>query len=93
MKSSRKDLIKRVATKTGATQVQTKATIDACFTEIVSQAVKGNTVQIDGFGIFKPATSPARIARNPATGGTVQVAAKNTLKFKISKTLKDQLNK
>lgn len=49
--------------------------------------VKGNEIAIPGLGTFKRKDVPARTARNPATGGTVQVPAKNKLIFKVSSAI------
>ena len=49
-------------------------------------------VTIAGLGVFKPATRSAREGRNPKTGETIQIPAKNTIKFKPSKKLREAIN-
>ena len=53
---------------------------------------KGDQIAIAGFGIFKSQKKAATTARNPATGATIKVPAKNVPKFKASKALKEALN-
>ena len=47
---------------------------------------------IAGFGKFESKYRAARQGRNPATGETIQIAAKNQPTFKAAKGLKDALN-
>lgn len=44
----------------------------------------GDDMVVRGFGTFKRKHVAAKVARNPATGGTVNVAAKSVLRFKAS---------
>jgi len=52
---------------------------------ILDQTDQGENVIIRGFGTFKRVDKPARVARNPMTGGDVQVPPKSVLKFTASK--------
>lgn len=68
-------------------------TLKSYTTESITEALKGGTdVNIPGVGKFKVVAKPARTARNPATGETVQVAAHKTVKFTLSKALKEAVN-
>ena len=49
---------------------------------------EGDTVTLQGLGIFKVAKRPARTGRNPKTGATIQIPETLVLKFKQSKTKK-----
>lgn len=92
MRITKKDLIKAAAEQTNTTQCKVKEVVNAFFDNVIEQAKGGNGIQINGFGVFKPVLSPEKTARNPATGGTIQVPAKNRLKFSMSKGLKEALN-
>jgi DNA-binding protein HU-beta len=46
---------------------------------------------LPGFGKLVRAERKAREGRNPATGETIQIPAKTTLKFRIGKSLKDSV--
>ena len=48
-------------------------------------------VQLAGFGIFATKRRAARQGRNPATGETIQIAAKKYATFKPAKGLKDRV--
>ena len=51
----------------------------------------GGKVQIPGFGVFGTKQRAARQGRNPATGATIQIAAKKYPYFKPGKGLKDRV--
>lgn len=60
---------------------------EAC--KIIAREAREGRVTIQGFGSFTRVERKARIARNPKTGETVEVLAKETLKFKPSKDQED----
>ena len=60
--------------------------------EITSELQGGGKVSIPGIGILSTVDKPARMARNPHTGGQVQVPAKRVVKFTLAKALKEALN-
>lgn len=62
--------------------------------EIVQETVAaGEEVQLIGFGTFAAKERPARIGRNPQTGGTLEIKASRTPVFKAGKPFKDALNR
>lgn len=87
------EIAEKIAQDHGLSKVQGKAIVEAVFQSITEAAVSGKESSIQGFGKFKGKVSPAREARNPATGATVQVAAARKLSFSPAKALKDTLNK
>ncbi|MDO4325037.1 MAG: HU family DNA-binding protein [bacterium] len=63
------------------------------FTDVVtSELVKGEKVQLVGFGTFEVSDRAAREGRNPKTGETMPIPASKTPKFKAGKALKDMVN-
>jgi DNA-binding protein HU-beta len=71
------------------TKADAKKLIDGLFAAIRDAAVKGEEVSISGFGKFKVQDKPARTARNPRTGETIDVAATRKVVFQPAKALKD----
>ena len=51
----------------------------------------GRDVSIAGFGKFETRRRSARTGRNPATGESIQIAAKTYPAFKAGKGLKDRV--
>lgn len=64
-----------------------------CMLEQMSEAlVKGERIEIRGFGGFDLRHRPPRIGRNPRTGESVNLPAKVTVHFKPGKDMKDRVN-
>ena len=53
---------------------------------------KGDKVPLVGFGTFAVSKRAAREGRNPRTGETVKIAARNAVTFKAGSALKDAVN-
>jgi integration host factor subunit beta len=66
--------------------------VDTIFEEITSALVKGDRVELRGFGAFSVKQRDARTGRNPRTGETVKVDAKRLPFFKTGKGLRERLN-
>jgi len=49
----------------------------------------GDKLSIHGLGIFSKIKKKARKARNPKTGGMVDVPARVTIKFKLTNSMRD----
>ena len=83
------EVINHFAEKTGMKRAQIKE----LFEEIASLAareVKANGEFVfPGFGKLVKSERKAREGRNPATGATIQIPAKTTLKFRVGKGMKD----
>ena len=63
------------------------------FTEAVAdELVKGEKVQLVGFGTFEVSERAAREGRNPKSGEPMKIEASRTPKFKAGKALKDAIN-
>jgi DNA-binding protein HU-beta len=86
------DLIEKLATDQGLTKAAAKAVVENVLKAIADAAVAGEEVNFPGFGKFKTKDTPAREARNPSTGATIQVAAGKKVTFQPAKALKDKLN-
>ena len=50
-----------------------------------------NTFTLPGIGKIVLVNRKARIGRNPATGATIQIAAKRVVKFRVAKAAKDAI--
>ena len=87
------ELIAAVAEKAGLTKKDAERVLGAAFDTITASLVKGERVQVSGFGIFEVKTREARIGRNPRTKETIQIPATKTPVFKAAKALKDTVAK
>ena len=87
------ELIAAVAEKTGMTKKDAERVINATIETIEGGLVKGDKVQISGFGIFEVKAREARVGRNPRTKETIQIPATKLPVFKAAKALKDTVAK
>lgn len=66
--------------------------VSAVFGEIGDALVRGDRVELRGFGAFAVKERAPRIGRNPRTGESVRVARKRVPFFKTGKDLRERLN-
>ena len=59
---------------------------------MVRSLSKGDRIEIRGFGSFDLKKRDARVGRNPKTGESVKVPAKNVPHFKAGKELRDRVD-
>lgn len=62
------------------------------FEEITMALVRGERVELRGFGAFSVKEREARIGRNPRTGESVPVPEKRVPFFKTGKELRERMN-
>lgn len=87
------ELITACAESTGLTKKDTERVLNAAIDAITAAMVKGDKVQISGFGIFETKNREARVGRNPHTKETIEIPATRVPGFKASKALKDSVAK
>ena len=85
------ELVRTVAKAEGITLVAAKSVIETTISVIMAGTANGG-VAIKGFGTFKNVAKPARIGRNPSNGKSINIAAKNVVKFVPGKDFKDYMN-
>ena len=86
------ELVETVAERAGITKADAGRALDATLEAITEALVKGDKVPLVGFGTFSVSKRAAREGRNPRTGETVQIAARNAVSFKAGSALKDAVN-
>ncbi len=89
---TKKELIDRIADRTGNKRVVVKRVIQFFLDEIMDELGKGNRLEFRDFGVFESKIRAARIAQNPKTLERVQVPEKRTVKFKVGRIMKIKLS-
>lgn len=87
------DLIAAIAAKTGETKKNSELMVDAFFDVVTESLVKGEKVQIVGFGSLEVRERAERKGRNPQTKAEIRIPASKAIAFKAGKSLKDVVNK
>ncbi len=90
---NKSDLVAAIAAKTGDTKKNAEATVNAFVDVVTGTLVKGDKVQLVGFGSFEVRKRAARKGRNPQTKEEIKIPASKAPVFKAGKALKDLVNK
>ena len=85
------ELIAIAAENAGMTKKDTERVLNAAIDAITAALVKGEKVQLSGFGTFETKDREARIGRNPHTKEAVEIPATRVPAFKASKALNDNV--
>jgi len=81
-----------MASEAGISKAAAKLALDAFTGSVAGTLAKGGKVALVGFGSFSISARAAREGRNPQTGKTIQIAAKNVVKFKAGADLSGKVN-
>jgi DNA-binding protein HU-beta len=87
------ELIDAIAEKANASKAATAILLNATLEAIAETLVKGENIQLIGFGTFSVNERAARTGRNPQTGKELKIAAKNVARFKAGSALSTAMNK
>jgi len=85
---NRQQLVDAVGERVGDRRTAAVA-VDAVLDTVTAALADGDRVALFGFGVFEKVDRAARTARNPATGGTVEVPATSVPRFRPGQALKD----
>ena len=85
------ELIAIAAENAGMTKKDTERVLNAALDAITAALIKGDKVQLSGFGTFETKDREARVGRNPHTKEAIEIPATRVPSFKASKALKDNV--
>jgi len=88
---TKSELISQIAENAEISKSDADKAYDAVVSAIISGLKADGNVPMTGLGTFKVTHRAARSGRNPSTGETIQIAAKNVLKFKASKSVEAEI--
>ena len=86
-------LIKKISERMKIQPRAAKVIVDNIFGEMKESLMKGQRIEIRGFGSFAMRQYGGYKGRNPKTGRIVDVPPKKLPYFKVGKELKDLVNK
>jgi DNA-binding protein HU-beta len=85
------EVINHFAEKFGVKRAQAKEYFDELVNLAQNEVKTNGEFVLPGFGKLVLSERKAREGRNPATGETIQIPAKTTLKFRVGKGMKDSV--
>jgi DNA-binding protein HU-beta len=86
------ELIDAMAADAGITKAAAKKALESFLENVEGSLKGGGRVSLVGFGSWSVSKREARDGRNPQTGKTIQIAAKNVVKFKAGAELAKAVN-
>lgn len=89
---NKSELIDAMAADAGISKAAAKSALESFLTNIGGTLQKGGRVSLVGFGSWSVSKRAAREGRNPQTGKTIAIAAKNVVKFKAGAELEGGVN-
>ena len=87
------DIINEVAKAADITKVRAEVAVEAVLEAMKDSLMKGERIELRGFGVFQVKPRKRGIGRNPRTGAAVEVTAKKAPAFKPGKEMRERLNK
>ena len=88
-KMTKTQVIRQMAEQMDVSPRQIAAFFDLLIETATTETRKAGEFTIPGLGKLVKAQRAARMGRNPATGESIKIAAKTTVKFRLSKAAKD----
>lgn len=88
---TKKDIVLKIADKTGAKQIDIKKTVQATFDCIVAALARQEKVELRNFGVFKIKQRKPRTGRNPRTGEVVPVPSRKSVVFRPGLEMKNKI--
>ncbi len=89
---NRKELVTRIADRTGLYGKTVNQVVGTFVEEIQSALISGEEIKIQGLGTFDIQSRAPRKARNISSGDFVDVPARSIPRFRASEILKDKID-
>jgi len=86
---TKSDLINAIKDEAGISRKAAEIVVDTFFNSIEEALIKGDRVEIRGFGSFAVKNYKSYTGRNPKTGQQINVSPKKLPFFKVGKELKE----
>ena len=85
-------IIDAMAADAGISKAAAKKALESFLGSVEGTLKSGNRLSLVGFGSFSVSKRDSREGRNPQTGKTIKIAAKNVVKFKAGSDLSKSVN-
>ncbi|NOZ95504.1 MAG: integration host factor subunit beta [Acidobacteria bacterium] len=83
------DLVERVMEATGLSKPQAAEAVNALFEGMKEALLRGDRIELRGFGVFQVKNRKRGVGRNPKTGDEVEIPPGKTIRFKPGKALRN----
>jgi DNA-binding protein HU-beta len=83
------DIINEVSRAADITKVRAEVAVEALLDAMKASLMKGERIELRGFGVFQVKPRKRGIGRNPRTGMEVRIPPGRTIRFKPGKDLQN----
>ncbi len=83
------DIVNEVSRIADITKVKAEVAVDAVLDAMRTSMMKGDRIELRGFGVFQVKPRKRGIGRNPRTGKEVKIPPGRTIRFKPGKDLQN----
>jgi integration host factor subunit beta len=89
---NKSELVEALAVKKGISFKKAEEVVNAIFETMTQALIRGDRIEIRGFGSFVVRDYKSYTGRNPKTGDLIQVKPKKLPFFKVGKELKERVS-
>ncbi|SHO53153.1 integration host factor subunit alpha [Desulfopila aestuarii] len=89
---TRKDLAEAISNQLGYPQSSCADIVDSFLDTMKQALLDGETIKLVHFGTFSVRDKQPRRGRNPRTGESITIKKRQTVSFRPSKKLREQIN-
>ena len=89
---NKSELVEALADQKDLTYKKSEEIVNIVFDSMAETLIRGNRIEIRGFGSFVVKDYKAYVGRNPKTGEVIKVKPKRLPFFKVGKELKELVN-
>lgn len=89
---NKSNFIDAMAEDAGISKAAAKKALESFLENVEGSLKKGDRISLVGFGSWSVSKRSAREGRNPQTGKTIKIPAKNVVKFKPGSSLQKAVN-
>lgn len=90
---TKSDLVEKIAEKNrNISKKDIEIIVNTIFESMRNSLIRGERIEIRGFGSFTVKSRNAREGRNPKTGEVVHITQKRVPYFKVGKELRERVN-
>lgn len=89
---TRTEIAEYIISNSTLSRSQAQTAVDCVINAITESLINGESVYLRGFATIKAHTTKERKARNISKGTAMTIPAQRTVKFQLSKQLKNRMN-
>ena len=89
--TTKREIVKTIAEKTALTQAQAGEVVQLTLEAIIDTVLSDRRIELRNFGVFEVKQRQPRKARDPRTGATITVPARQVVVFKPSRHVEEQV--